>query len=137
MILIVIGLYYVVYQLTSLHSMLSSVPAPTAVIIAPPVDMIIAGSSPSLTCTVELSPVVDVPVIVNAEWTGPDMTMVTSSSSVMESLTRYTVMASVDAARNGSYTCRASIDSSSQFITGSGMTPGSTTITVGEYITYG
>lgn len=112
--------------------MLPSVPAPTAVTIAPPVDMIIAGSSPSLTCTVDLSPAVDVPVIVNVEWTGPDMTMVTPSSSVMESLTRYTVMGSVDAARNGSYTCRASIDSSSQFITGSGIMLGSTTITVGE-----
>ena len=113
--------------------MLPSVPVPTAVTITPPVDMIIAGSSPSLTCTVDLSPAVDVPVIVNVEWTGPDMTMVTPSSSVMESLTRYTVMGSVDAARNGSYTCRASIDSSSQFITGSGIMLGSTTITVGEY----
>jgi hypothetical protein len=42
-------------------------------------------------------------------------------------------MADVDAARNGSYTCQASIDSSSQFITGSEKTSGSVTITVGEY----
>ena len=108
-------------------------PAPTAVIVTPPVGMIIAGSSPILTCTVELSPAVDVPVNVNTEWSLPDVTMVTTTSSVMESLTRYTIMANVDAARNGSYTCRANIDSSSQFITGSGMTSGSIAITVGEY----
>jgi hypothetical protein len=42
-------------------------------------------------------------------------------------------MADVDAARNGSYTCQASIDSSSSFITRSGKTSGSITITVGEY----
>ena len=108
-------------------------PVPTAVTVTPPVGMIIAGSSPSLTCTVELSTAVDVPVNVTTEWSGPAGTTVTPSSSVMESLTRYTVMGSVDTARNGSYTCRASTDSSSQFITGNGMTPGSTTITVGEY----
>ena len=113
--------------------MLSSVPAPTAVTVTPPVGMIIAGSSPNLTCTVELSPAVDIPVNVNTEWNSPDMTMVTTTSSVMESLTRYTIMANIDAARNGNYTCRASIDSSSQFITGSGMTSGLITITIGEY----
>ena len=113
--------------------MLSSVPAPTAVTVAPPVGMIIAGSSPSLTCTVELDLAVDVPVNVSTEWSSPDMTIVTPTSSVMETLTRYTVMAGVDTARSGSYTCQASTDSSSQFITGSEKTPGSITITVGEY----
>ena len=113
--------------------MLSSVPAPTAVTVTPPIGMIIAGSSPSLACTVELSLAVDVPVNVSTEWSSPGMTVVTPTSSLMENLTRYTIMANVGAARNGSYTCRASIDSSSQFITGSGMTSGSITITVGEY----
>ena len=117
----------------NLHSMLSSVPAPTTVTVTPPVGMIIAGSSPSLTCTVELDTAVDVPVNVSTEWSSPDMTTVSPTSSVMESLTRYTVMANVDAARSGSYTCQASIDSSSQFITGSGETSGSITITVGKY----
>ena len=116
---------------TQLH-VFSTVPAPTAATIPIPVNEIIAGSSPILTCTVDLDPAVDIAVTVNTEWTGPDMTTVTPTSSVMESLTRYTVMASVNAARNGSYTCQASIDSSSQFITGSGMTSGSAAITVGE-----
>ena len=113
--------------------MLSSVPAPTTVTVTPPADMIIAGSSPSLTCTVEVDTAVDVPVNVTTEWISPDMTTVTPTTSVMESLTRYTIMADVDAARNGSYTCQASIDSSSQFITGSQMTSASINITVGEY----
>ena len=69
---------------------------------------------------------------VTTDWSGPAGTTVTPTSSVMESLTRYIVMADVDAARSGSYTCQASIDSSSDFITGSEMTSGSTNIAVGE-----
>ena len=97
---------------------------------------IIAGSSPNLTCTVELSPAVDIPVNVTTMWTGPAldmMTAVTPTSSVMESLTRYIIMAMVDAARGGNYTCQATLSSSSQFITDSGRTSRMTTITVGEY----
>ena len=110
---------------------LPSVPAPTAVTVTPPMGTIIAGSSPNLSCTVELSPAVDVPVTVTTEWAGPAGTTVTPAYSVMESLTRYTIMAMVDAARNGSYTCQASLSSSSQFIANSGMTSGITTIVVG------
>ena len=107
------------------------VPAPTSVIVATPVDAIIAGSSPTLTCTVELSPAVDVPVTVNTVWTGPSLTTVTPTSLMMENLTRYIAMAMVDAARNGSYTCQATVYSSSQFITGGGSMSASTIITVG------
>ena len=106
-------------------------PAPTAVMVTTPVDAIIAGSSPNLTCTVELSPAVDVPVTVNTVWNGPALTTVTPTSLMIESLTRYIVMAMVDAARNGSYTCQATVSSSSQFTTGGGMTSGSAIITVG------
>ena len=108
-------------------------PAPTVVTVTAPVGVIIAGTrSLSLTCTVELTTAVDIPVTVNTVWTGPDMTTVTPTSSVMESLTRYIIMANVDAARGGNYTCQASIDSSSQFISESENTSGLSTITVGE-----
>ena len=73
----------------------------------------------------------DVPVTVDTVWTAPARTMVTPTSSVMESLTRYTIMAMVNASRNGDYTCQATVSSSSQFITDSEMISGSTTITVG------
>ena len=76
---------------------------------------------------VGLSPAVDVRVIVTIlnQWSGPAGTTVTPTSTMMESLTRYTVMASVDAARTGSYTCQASIDSSSCFVSGSEVTSAS------------
>ena len=109
---------------------------PLTVNVTTPVGAIIAGSSPNLTCTVVLSPAVDVPVTVNTMWTGPDLTTVTPTSPLMERLTRYVITAMIDAARNGSYTCRATVSSSSQFITGGGMMSGSTTITVGMCRTY-
>ena len=115
--------------------LLPSVPAPTSVAVTPPTGIIIAGSSPSLTCTVDLTTAVDIEVTVSTVWTGPDMmTTVTPTSSVMINLTRYVIMANVDAARGGNYTCQASIDSSSQFIAESGMTSGSTNINVGEFL---
>ena len=112
------------------------VPAPTFVVVSPPVDAILAGSSPNLICTVELSPAVDVSVTVNTEWTGPALTTVTPTSLMMESLTRYIVMAMVNAARNGSYTCQATVSSSSQFTTGGGSMSAATNITVGVYSVY-
>ena len=100
--------------------------------VTAPIGTIIAGSSPNLTCIVELSPAVDAQVTVTTEWTGLVGITVTPTSSVMESLTRYTIIAMVNAARGGNYTCQATLSSSSQLITDSGMTFGSTTITVGE-----
>ena len=110
------------------------VPAPTAVVVTAPMGTIFAGSSPSLTCTVDLDPAVDVSVTVNTVWTGPALTAFTPTNpvpAVMESLTRYTSTAVVDAARDGSYTCQASVSSSSEFTTGGGTSSASTNITVG------
>ena len=110
------------------------VPAPTAVMVTAAMDTIFAGSSPSLTCTVDLDPAVDVPVTVNTVWSGPALTAFTPTNSVpavIESLTRYISTAVVDAARNGSYTCQANVSSSSEFTTGGGTLSESTNITVG------
>ena len=98
--------------------------------VTPPVDGVIAGSkSLSLTCTVELSLAVDVPVTVNTMWSGPDVIFMPASSvpGVMVNLTTYTSTVTVDAAKNGSYTCRA-------IVTSGGTTSGSTDVTVGMYI---
>ena len=96
-------------------------------------DEVIAGSSPNLNCTVELSSAVDIPITLHTVWTGPALTTVIPTSVVMENLTVYTMTAIVDAARNGSYTCEANVSSSSEFTTGSEAMAGSTVITVGMY----
>ena len=89
-----------------------------------------AGSSTNLSCIVILDTNIDVPVTVNTMWTGPKGTIITPTSSMMHNFTSYTSTGIVSVARSGNYTCQASINSSSQFITGSTMTSGSITITV-------
>ena len=88
---------------------------------------VIAGASITLTCAVELSPVVDIPVTVNTEWTRPADVMFMPANRVpamMVNITTYISTVSVGAARAGIYTCRATITSG-----------GTTDITVGMYIT--
>ena len=104
-----------------------SVPPPTAVTVSPPVGTVYAGASITLTCTVELSPSVDVPVTVNTVWTGPGMTSFTPTNPVttmMENQTRYTSTVTVDAARSGDYICQAIVTSSIMFVTGNGTLSG-------------
>ena len=100
-------------------------PAPTAVTVTAPVG-VIAGSSVTLTCAVELSQAVDVPVTVNIEWIGPGVMFMPANPvpAVMVNITTYISNVTVSAARNGSYTCQATI-------TSGGTTSGSTDITVG------
>ena len=88
---------------------------------------VIAGSSTNLACTVELSPVVDVPVSVSTEWSGPERIMFLPDKivpAVMVNITTYTSTVIIDAARNGSYTCQATVRSG-------GMMSGSASVTVG------
>ena len=74
---------------------------------------IMSGSSPTLTCTVELSPAVDVPVTVNTVWTRPDgLTITSATNPTMKSLTLYTsssTLNSVESSDSGDYTCTVSI----------------------------
>ena len=89
------------------------VPAPTAVTITVPLG-VIAGASVTLTCVVELSPAVDVPVTMNTEWTGPaDVTFMPTNPvpAMMVNITTYVSTVLVGAARNGTYTCQATISS--------------------------
>ena len=107
-------------------------PAPTSVIVISE-DEVIAGSSPNLNCTVELSSAVDIPITLYTVWTGPAFTSVFSTGVVMENLTVYTMTAIVDAARNGSYTCEVNVSSTSEFINSSEAMAGSTVIIVGMH----
>ena len=103
-------------------------PAPTAVTVTAPLD-VIAGASVILTCAVELSPAVDVPVTVNTEWTGPNVMFMPTDPvpAVMVNTTTYVSTVSVSAARTGNYTCQANITSDE-------IISGSTDITVGTYL---
>ena len=108
------------------------VPTPVDVTITH-ANVVTAGSSIFVTCTIELSPEVDIPVTVTTAWTGPARTILTQAHPgpvMMENFTRYTSTAMVDVARTGSYTCQVTINSSSHFITGSEMLSRTAMITV-------
>ena len=96
--------------------------------------------SVTLTCTVELSPTVDVPVTVNTEWTGPDGFMTTNTAQpVMESTTNYTsttMVSSFGRDQSGNYTCKANAISSSSFLTDSFHQSGVKLITTGITLVY-
>ena len=111
-----------------------SVPPPASVTVIPPSGAIIAGSSQNLTCNVELSLAVDVPVMVSIVWTGPvGFTATNIAQPVMGSTTNYTLTTRVDAIRNGNYTCQASINPS-LFITSDGTMPDTATLSVGKCV---
>ena len=96
------------------------------------------GSDVTLTCTVELSPTVDVPVTVNTVWTGPDGFMTTNTAQpITGSTTTYTSRAMVrlfGRNQSGVYICRATVSSSSPFLMNSSLIFGTTNITVGNSV---
>ena len=96
------------------------------------------GSDVTLTCTVELSPAVDVPVTVNTEWTGPDGFMTTNTEEHHNGQ-NYTVshkIHSFSRRKSGNYSCLVSYNSTHDdnvFIKGSDeLSVSSTRVTVGE-----
>ena len=102
----------------------------------PPVSTILPGPSTNLTCTVEISPAVDVPVTVTTVWTGPAGFMTTNTAHpVMGSTTTYSSTAMVSSfgtyiSRN--YTCTATVKAvSSEFLTDS-VGYSSSRVTVGK-----
>ena len=98
------------------------------------------GSDVTLTCTVELSPLVDVPVIVTTVWMGPNgfRTTLRTSQPEMGSNTSYTSAVTVGTfgrMQSGQYTCAAQVISSknSQYYTTNNATVyGAAQVTVGE-----
>ena len=93
------------------------------------------GSAVTLTCTVELSPSVDVPVTVNTVWTGPDNFNRNIMAQQMGSTTTYTSTAMVSSFgrdQSGNYTCTATVSSTSQFIMNSMASSPPTRVTVGK-----
>ena len=110
-----------------------SVPAPISVILTP--TYIFDGSSHNLVCTVELSPLLDVPVTVNTVWTGPAGFMTTNTAQpVMGSTTAYISTANISSFgrdQSGNYTCKATVEIMSSFFAES-MGYASSKITAGK-----
>ena len=97
------------------------------------------GSDVTLNCTVELSTTVDILVIVNTEWTGPDgLTTTNTAQPVMGSTTTYTSTAMVSSFgrdQSGVYTCTATASPTlSLFLMRGGSQRGTVEVTTG--ITY-
>ena len=116
-----------------------AVPDPSIVkVISDFEGSIVVGSSTILTCAVELSPAVDVPVTVNTVWTGPDGFMTTNTAQpVMGSTTTYTSTAMVSSFgrdQSGVYICTTTVSSTSQHLIGSTSTTGSAIIVASEML---
>ena len=109
--------------------------------VTPPVVPIVE-SSVTLTCTVELSPLVDVPGTVTTEWSGPDGFMTTNTAlPVIGSPTAtYTSTATVSSSDSEigqlteNYTCKATVMAmmSSFLIDSMGYTYSSSRVIVGK-----
>ena len=96
------------------------------------------GSAVTLTCTVELSPAVDVPVTVNTVWTGPDGFMTTNTAQpVMGSTTTYISTAMVTSFgrdQSGEYICSVNVISAHMYISTSDSKSDTLRITVGRTV---
>ena len=97
-----------------------------------------AGSSVTLTCTVKLNSVIDVPVTVNTMWTGPAGFMYTNTAQpVMGSNITYASTATVSSfgrVKSGIYTCTTTIHSATVFLTRSTAESATITLTTGKII---
>ena len=109
-------------------------PNPAAMITSSPIPPF--GSTVTLTCTVDLSPSVDIPVNVTARISAPmGVTIIPVTNSVMESSTRYTSTARVGPFgrdHSGEYTCMANVElvTANPFIIGGTGVTGMDKITV-------
>ena len=126
------------YFSSILFFLLHAVPNPAVMITSTPVSPIRpAGSTVTLTCTVDLSPLVDVPVTVTAQISGPMGVAINPvTNSVMESTTRYTSTSMVNQfgrEKSGNYTCMANVE----LVTANPLIMGGTGVTGLDKITIG
>ena len=114
------------------------VPNPIVVITSTAVSPIRpVGSTVTLTCTVYLSPLVDVPVTVNVQLSAPaGVTITPVTNSVMENTTRYTstfMIYSFGRNQSGEYTCITTVE----LVTANPLVIGGTGVTGMDSITIG
>ena len=118
-----------------------AVPVPTSVMLSSSVpNPIIPGSDVTLTCAVELSPAVNVPVTVNTVLTTDEgFPTHDTAQPVMGSLVNYTsefVISSFRRSESGLYTCGATVTlSSNAYISDSSIATRSVRVTTGEMLT--
>ena len=116
---------------------LSVVPAPTVTLsssIPNPIPPF--GSDVTLICSVELSPLVDIPVTVNIQLSDPSEDLLTTALPSMSGST-YNItrmIASFGRDQSGVYTCTATVHSTSPntFVTDSNSMSNSIRVTTGE-----
>ena len=94
------------------------------------------GSDVTLTCTVELSPTVNVPVTVNVQLTDPAGNPVTTSTSPLNGSTYITtvtaMVSSFGRSDSGVYTCTATVTSSNTLLSASSSRSDIVTATIGK-----
>ena len=103
-----------------------------------------AGSSVTLTCTVELNSVIDVPVTVNTVWSGPagftteDSGLVQPVVGNTATFTSTATVRSFGRNQSGDYMCTGTVISSPSnlFLMDSMSQSGTTTVTVGETLVH-
>ena len=124
--------------------MIFAVPAPISVMLLSSIPNPIPpfGSDVTLTCAVELSPAVDIPVTINVVLTRPDGFMRASiAQSVMGSSTNYTstfMISPFGRSDSGIYVCAAASAvslPSNAYISGSSAVTHSLRVTIGEMFT--
>ena len=99
-----------------------------------------AGTNFNLTCTIQLNPAVDIPVVVNSTWRGPVGVPHVIASAPTGTGARYQTILMfrpLNTSDSGNYTCEATVSPSpeSQFISGSAAGRDTLSVTVqGERI---
>ena len=124
------------FTMTDHKSLSHTVPAPLSVLVtsnkANPIRPI--GSNVTLTCRVELSPAVDVPVTVNIQLTDPTGQSLAATTPSMDGST-YTSTSNISSfgrSKSGDYTCTSSVTSSLPYLINSGTKSATLKLTLGE-----
>ena len=104
------------YTILTIFLCYSLVPQPVTVeLISDTPNPILSGTSLTLTCAVELSPVVDAPVTISTVWIGPDGSpLMYANYPTRLSFTHYistAVLRNIDLADSGEYTCTINVGS--------------------------
>ena len=94
---------------------------------------IYTGSTPTLTCSVELSPIIDIPVMVEITLTGPQGVTIKPDALITENLMKYrhTFLLSSSVMSEDVYHCLVKVHSQNSFTSGLSTGEDTVTITVG------
>lgn len=111
-------------------------PSTANVNITLPPYTIYTGSTPTLTCSVELSPIVDIPLTVNITLTSSQGITIEPEVLITKNLTRYrrTFVLGSNVKSGDVFNCLVKVHSQKRYISGLSMGEDTITITVGiEY----